>query len=185
MTKIVIITATNAEIEPIVSYFGDKFSYVVSGIGSLATAIATIRAIDEHKPNLVLQVGIAGAVDRSLNISQAVVVARDYVADLGAFRGATFEVFESTVVEYPYIVDGFESVTARTVNVACANFLGDDSQIETMEGAAFMLSAKSRGVRFMQMRTISNYVDEPRGEWRVKEAIDSLPLAVARLLNLE
>ncbi|MEG0656560.1 MAG: hypothetical protein RR465_06035 [Mucinivorans sp.] len=186
MTKITIIAATQAEIAPIVSCFGDKFDYIVSGIGSLSTAIAVMRAVRDFAPNLVLGVGVAGAIDRSLSLGQAVIVARDYVADLGAFRGQAhekFEHFESQVVEYPYVVDGFTSVSARTVNAACGLFVDDHSQIETMEGAALMLTAKALGVRFMQLRTISNYVDSPRVEWQIAHAIELLPSAVARLLK--
>ncbi|MEG1371506.1 MAG: hypothetical protein RSD75_04100 [Mucinivorans sp.] len=184
MTKITIIAATDAEITPIMSYFGDKLTYLVSGIGPVASAIAVGRAMKDFAPNLVLGVGIAGAIDHSLAIGQAVIVARDYVADLGAFRGDKFEKFDSPVVEYPYIVDGFQSVTARTVSSACAPFIDDQSQIETMEGAALMLAAKTIGVRFMQLRTISNYVDSPRSAWQIERAIELLPPAIAQLLKI-
>lgn len=184
MTKITIIAATELEMTPIMSYFGDKFTYYVSGVGPVASAIATMKAIAEHKPNLVLGVGIAGAVDRELQIEEAVIVARDYIADLGAIRGdGHFEAFDSPRVEYPYIVDGFRSVRARTVSVACAPFIADDSQIETMEGASMMLTAKALGVRFMQLRTISNYVDDKREHWQIERAVQALPAAVARLLK--
>lgn len=185
MTKITIIAATEAETAPIMSYFGDKLTYCVSGIGPVSSAIATMKAIAEHKPNLVLGVGIAGAVDRGLEIAQAVIVSRDYIADLGAIRSdGRFEKFDSPIVEYPYVVDGFSCVRARTVSVACAPFIDDDSQIETMEGASMMLTAKALGVRFMQMRTISNYVDDRRENWQIERAIQALPAAVARLLKI-
>lgn len=183
MTKIAILAATAAELEPVKARFGDKYIYSVTGIGVLETAISTLKTVAEHHPNLLLQVGIAGAVSREIELLQAVVVSRDYIADMGAWRGeAGFEKFDTTVIEYPYIVDGFDSVRARTVTTACANWIADDSQIETMEGAAFMAAAASQSVRFMQLRVISNYIDTPRKEWLVPQAIEAIPDAIAKLL---
>lgn len=185
MTKIAILAATESEISPVRAFFGDRFTYVATGIGIASTTIETLAAIDVEKPNLVLQIGIAGAIDRGLAIGQAVVVSRDYIADIGAWRGESgFERFATPTFEYPYVVDGFDSVTARTVSTACAPWIEDESQIETMEGAAFMAAAKLRGVRFMQMRVISNYVDEPRGQWSVDQSIAAIAAAISRLLKL-
>lgn len=185
MTKIAIIAATQTELAPVRAAFGDTYIYSVSGIGSTATAIATLSLIATHQPHLIVQVGIAGAISTDLAPLESVVVARDYQADLGAWRGDRFEPFESAVVEYPYVVDGFRSVSARTVATACATWIDDDSEIETMEGAAFMIAASSYTgyrVRFMQMRVISNYVAQPRCEWMVAEAITAIPSALGRLL---
>lgn len=185
MTKITIFAATELEIAPVVSYFGDRFAYCVTGVGSAATAVAVMQNLVQNKPNLALQVGIAGAIDHSLAIAGSVVVSRDYVADMGAFRDGNFVQFESEVAEYPYVTDGFRNVTARTVNAACTPYIKDDAQIETMEGAAFMMAARTSGVRFMQIRTISNYIDTPRAEWQIERAVAALPPTVARLLGVE
>lgn len=184
MTKIIITTATELEMTPIMSYFGDKFIYNITGIGPVNCAISTIQAISEHHPNLILQVGIAGAVDCSLELCESVIVSSDYMADIGAWRGSGFERFDTQLIDYPYIVDGFRSVAARTVSTACATWINDESAIESMEGAAFMQAAKAMGCRYMQMRTISNYVHQPRSEWRVAQAVAALPAAVERLLQM-
>lgn len=185
MTKITIFAATELEIAPVMSCFGDRFAYCVTGVGSAATAVSVMQNLAQNKPNLALQVGIAGAIDHSLTIAGAVVVSRDYVADLGAFRDGNFVQFESEVTEYPYVTDGFRKVTARTVNAACTPYINDNAQIETMEGAAFMMAARANAVRFMQIRTISNYIDTPRAEWKTDLAVAALSGAVARLFNIE
>lgn len=182
MTKIALIAATEAEIAPIVSVFGDRFRYKVTGIGPVAAALGVAELIAEHHPNLVVNVGIAGAIDDRLTLGQAVLVCRDYVADVGAWRGGRFERFETEVIEWPYVVEGFLGVRARTVSGACAPYIIDDSQIESMEGAAVMAGAKKAGVRVMQLRTLSNYIQQPRDQWQIKEAIAALPTAVGRLL---
>lgn len=187
MTKIAIIAATEAELAPVRGAFGDAYIYSVTGIGPAATAVATLSLISNHQPHLIVQVGIAGAISPHIALLEPVVVARDYQGDLGAWRGdgIGFVPFDSAVIEYPYVVDGFRSVRARTVTTACAPWIDDDSEIETMEGAAFMIAASSYTgyrVRFMQMRVISNYVTQPRHEWMVAEAIAELPSALGRLL---
>ena len=182
MTKIALLAATEAEIAPLVSVFGDRFVYKTTGVGPSAAAIGTAELVAAERPNLVVNVGIAGAVDRSLELGEAVLVCRDYAADLGAWRGDRFEPFAGEIIEWPYVVEGFRSVRARTVSTACAPWIADDSQIESMEGFGAMAAAKRLGVRTMQLRIISNYVDQPRAEWRVAEAIAALPAAVARLL---
>lgn len=185
MTKITIFAATELEMAPLMSVFGDRFSYCTTGVGSTATTMAVMLNLAQSKPHLALGVGIAGAIDHSIAIGEAVIVNRDYVADLGAFRDGNFVQFDSEVVQYPYVTDSFRSVSARTVNAACTPYIKDAAQIETMEGAAFMMAARASTARFMHLRTISNYIDTPRAEWQVERALAALPTAVARLLNIQ
>lgn len=182
MTKIALIAATEAEIAPLVSVFGDRFAYKVTGIGPVAAAIGTAELIAQEKPNLVVNIGIAGAIDPSLALCQAVLVCRDYMADVGAWRAERFEHFTTEIIEWPYVTEGFANVQARTVSGACAHYIVDESQIESMEGAAVMGMAKRLGVRVMQLRILSNYVGQPRAEWRISDAIAALPDALGRLL---
>jgi len=57
-------------------------------------------------------------------------------------------------------------------------------QVESMEGAAFMYACLVQGVRFAQVRAVSNIVERRnRGAWKLKEAIDNLGAAAANIIR--
>lgn len=183
MTKLLFIAATQREVLPLIAAFGGRHPIVVAGIGAAEMAINTIRAIEQYEPDMVVNVGIAGAIDRSISICDVVAVASDYQADHGAWRAEErkFVSFTPTVYECEVEFEGVRSVTARTVAMACSPLISDDRQVETMEGAAFFAAARSAGVRMAQIRSISNYVGDPRAEWRVDEAVERLKNVLVEL----
>jgi futalosine hydrolase len=55
--------------------------------------------------------------------------------------------------------------------------------IETMEGAAFLYACQSIGLKCLQLRSISNYVDSrDRTAWNIPLAIRNLNQTLAELL---
>jgi nucleoside phosphorylase len=74
------------------------------------------------------------------------------------------------------------AVTGITVNTVHGNVrsiarvverLAPD--VESMEGAAFMYACLVSGVRFVQVRAVSNVVEKRnRGAWRIGEAVAAL-----------
>lgn len=185
LSGVVIVAATEFEIAECRLQMADC-KFVVSGMGATNTAIATFRAFEIHRPWLMIQVGIAGAVDRDLELGEAVFVTEDFQADLGAWRDAKgrFEPFETPriAVDNP---TRLRSVAARSVNTACSTLVCQSAaQIESMEGAAFFQAASEcAGAKFAQIRTISNYIDSPRNEWQIPLAISRLPDALREVLR--
>lgn len=177
---ILIIAATEIEIAPCRAVAGCEF--VVSGMGATNAAIATVRAIQRFAPTLVVQVGIAGATDKTIAIGEVVFVTSDYQADLGAWRNDSFTKFESERFSIENRTS-LRSVAARSVNTACVTYVNDDAQIESMEGAAFMQAAATCGTPCVEIRSISNYTDSPRGEWQIERAIAALPAALDEIIK--
>lgn len=181
--RIVVIAATELEAAPCRAVVDADF--VISGMGATNCAIATVQAIERYKPDLIVQIGIAGAIDYSIAIGEAVFVVSDFQADLGALRDGRFVPFETPIVTVENYT-GLRGVAARSLNTACGAYVGQaNAQIESMEGAAFFQAASLySGLRFAQVRTISNYVDSARDEWQIQTALNVLPLALRICLNL-
>lgn len=180
--RILVVAATELEIAPCRTVEGCDF--VVTGMGATNTVIALVWAMKRYQPRFVIQIGIAGAVDKSLNLGQAYYVCSDYQADLGAWRDGAFVPFGQMV----YRNENYTSLTgvsSRSVTTACTERLTEDEQVqmESMEGAAFFQTMLSYGnVRFAQVRSVSNYIDMPRNLWCIDQAVAALPEVLKTLL---
>ncbi|MEG1607140.1 MAG: hypothetical protein RR066_06255 [Mucinivorans sp.] len=173
MKDILILAATAMELQP---FEGLEFETCVTGIGAGSTARVVTERLINFSPKLAIQVGIAGGLTKNLYLCESVLVATDYQGDLGAWRGDRFEPFESEILKCPLATKfSLTSVSAISVNTACTPIISRGSaQIETMEGAAFFKAAQCCGVDFLQLRTISNYTDQGRESWKIREAIEAL-----------
>lgn len=193
MSKILILAATDLEIAPCRAMLVSRnIPVVVGGIGAVTTAIAVMEAVRDHKLEMIIQVGIAGANPNSdLELGDVVLVRSDFQADLGAWRTVEEQFIrfgDCQSIECGYIsllsnLALWKIVSAQSVNTACTPLLRSVSDIETMEGAAFFESASRAGVSFLQLRAISNFVDSPRSEWEVDRAVVSLAEGLDTLLE--
>lgn len=193
-----LLTATELEQrplrDPLAHLSGDfRLAWCVSGMGAGATAQAVMQLVHDSRPTWIVQAGIAGALSEAVGVTESVLVASDYQADLGAWRAESerfepFTVAESAAIHCPYTAQletSFRTVAARSVNCACAPWIPrGEALIETMEGAAFFHACQRMGVPFLQLRTISNRVGEPRNQWRIPEALDRLGSELLRLVTL-
>lgn len=114
MTRLLLVAATRAEIEPSIAFlldawnsatpsgtiqegngpakylpanyqFGDlQLDLLLSGVGLPATAFALGHVLAKHQYALAIQAGIAGAINTSLELGQVVQIESDCFADLGA-----------------------------------------------------------------------------------------------------
>lgn len=170
--------------------------FLVTGIGSVFTIYALLKKIAVSSYDLIINAGIAGSFSTELNIGDVVNVQSDQFADLGIEdKDALYTIFEKGYVDknqFPF-VDGklnnpndFDSklrkVSAITVNTTHGNeksivlfenkFRAD---IESMEGAAVFYVCLLENIPFMQIRSISNYVEERNTKnWNIPLAIKNL-----------
>lgn len=196
---VVILTATELEQKPLREPLGDSYAghellWHVGGMGAGATAAATLRIIRDQQPGLIIQAGIAGALPRKhLAVTDTVLVGSDCQADLGAWRPETgcFEPFgtlpEAKVIVCPYaepLREHFRVVAARSANSACSPLpLRGGEALESMEGAAFFEVCRAEKVSFLQVRSVSNRIGDPRAQWRIPEALNALSDGVRKLLE--
>jgi futalosine hydrolase len=150
------------------------------GSGPVEAGAATSRALAEQRPSVVLHVGIAGA--RGIPISQLVIGSESVYED--ALESG---LVSSRVRPDPRLVDAAQRAlpAARVLPIGTSARVGGakECQVEAMEGFAVLTAARLAGVPAVEVRAVSNEIDEPdRARWRFDDALAALDDAVPKLL---
>lgn len=204
--NILIVAATSPEFGPEPIHPHHRIETFLTGVGLSQTAYTLGKKLNNYKPDLCIQIGIAGAYDHSISIGETVIVKQDCFADLGANdRDGSFlhltEILpcnplnpfeqEYLIPAMPVIHTSLVMVNAISVNTVHGNQEAIDlaikkyhPQIETMEGAAFFAVCMTMGIPCIQLRSISNFVEpRNRASWKIGLAIKNLHAALEVLLN--
>ncbi|MBQ5715153.1 MAG: hypothetical protein IIV60_02230 [Alistipes sp.] len=149
---------------------------VVVGVGMAEAGANAAALIARHRPRRVVLCGIAGACDSRVEVGAVVQVESDRVAGLP----------EKYSIEYSSsFLEGLCRVQSLTVNRTGESLpivAGNLPCIEQMEGAAVAAVCRAMGVEeYYHLRAISNYVDDDRSAWRIKEAVEALGEKVVAL----
>ena len=219
MKKVYLFAATQFEILPTLQHLEENFKKksffeysidglsifpVVTGIGSMLTALAMTRTNKVTEADMIINAGVAGSYNPEIKIGSVVEVVEDRFADLGVEEadGQFTDVFEMELMnkdQFPFengIIKNegqtnYQRVSAITVNkvngtqASIARMNKKYSpEIETMEGAAFLYTAKIMDIKSLQLRAISNFV-EPRNKdnWDLEKAIKSLNEALIGIMR--
>ena len=149
------------------------------GIGPVEAAIATARALAEERPSAVLHVGIAGAQGlEPLTLvlgSEAVycdaagpLVPARAIPDAGLLARLRAAVPEAEV---------------RPIGTSARVGGSHGVDVEAMEGFAVLRACELAGVPAVEVRVVSNAIDEPdRSLWRFDEAFATLAETLPRLV---
>ena len=193
-------------------FFGNHtISSLVTGVGSVATAWAMTREFSSGiRPDLAVNIGIAGSFRDELGAGEVVVPVSDCFADAGIDTGNGFLTLAEAGLEdpdrFPFsggriiaenvfvkrATELLKPVTAVTVNTSTgsAEIIGRltrkyNPEIETMEGASFFYICRRENVPFLALRAISNRV-EPRNreKWNIPLALDKLQNQLKEVLLL-
>lgn len=222
--SVLIVSATAKEISAINSYLKATFllqegfyllgncrvKLLVTGVGMLSTAFF-LGQEDLSQYNWVINVGIAGAFDKHLELGQLAEVVEEEVEGFGI---RTAQGFESMFTTPFFSADGFpykngklkrknlheplaeltglvrvRGLTSNTVHgeaQAIASVMSTyHAHVETMESAAFFYAClMKKCTNILALRGISNYV-EPRNRdnWKVDSAIGSVNNKIIELLR--
>ena len=210
--RIIITAATQAEFQPalgILSTFPNvDIECHVTGIGMLATAVSLTKIVLQLKPDLVIQVGIAGTFNTTIELGKTVIVEDDYIGDMGvAEAGIWKDIFDLNLINehsFPFshkaIINPYlqklnilklDEVVSITVNEISTNQQRIQQlqakykpTIESMEGAALHYVCTDLQVPFIQIRSISNYIGErDKTKWQLEEAITNLNETLVDMLR--
>lgn len=189
---------------------GNKFiqtNFLVTGVGLTAATYSLSQYIFRHKPDFIIQAGIAGCFDTNLKLNDVVSVEKDTIGDLGVVEAGSFKsVFQlglqdkdlspwkdQQLINTNSII---KTCGLKTVNSVTVNEITTDekriqyyrqelnAQLESMEGAALHYVCILENIPFLQIRAISNYVGERNKEkWDFKNSITRLNEELLRIIK--
>lgn len=206
--NVLLVSATEAEIqgfmeimerfEPVVPW---HIEVCICGVGMVQAGVNLAYSLQQHKPDLILNAGIAGAIDPTLLIGEVVWVKQDAFFGFGVdspegFQSA-FDIGLAKPDEFPYSngrltasalplplqnqpIRSVNGITVQTVHgdeagLAKLKLLEPTASVESMEGAAIFYTAARFGIPVLQIRAISNYVEvRDKSRWNIPLAIRNL-----------
>ncbi len=209
--KILLCAATSTEILPTIEYLKQAavadVSVLITGVGLTAATYSITRDSLRLEPDLLVQAGIAGSLDRSLINGQTVLVRSECLGDLGVIakegfqslsdmgltgaddfpwnRGKLWHPNHSSLNELNIAWVDAVSVQEITTDATRITYYREvlGAQIESMEGAALHYVGIMEKKPFFQLRAISNDAGERnKKKWRMKEAIAGLNETLQQLL---
>lgn len=197
--KTLVVAATTAELSGIYDYFqlqpatfiqGPGFDILITGVGMTATAFALGQTLNNSYTQL-LNLGIAGSFDRQIPLGALVHIQKETFSELGAEDKEAFLTIDelgfgsSTITAIPAdnpILKGLIKGSGVTVNTVHGHMESIQRiaarlspTIESMEGAAVFYAAQQTKTPCIQVRSISNYVEERnKAAWKIGLAIKNL-----------
>jgi futalosine hydrolase len=185
-------------LEPLVFRKKELFvSLLLTGAGLPISMYAHTKALSKQRYDLVINAGIAGAIDRNLAIGDVVQVVSERFGDLGIEdKDGSFKdlfalellqsdepPFENGLLKNPIADFNFlppvRGVTVNTIKGATTSIptwlVQANADVESMEGAACFYVCLLEKMPFLEVRAISNYVEpRNRANW-------NLPLSIHQL----
>lgn len=158
--RVLVVAATPGELD----WVGGADT-LVCGIGPVEAGVQTAAYLAHHRPDAILQVGIAGARRVSgLSIGDVVIGVRSQYSDLAA----AIPVERSLEPDADLLAQvGLLLPAAHRLPIATsAHVGGGDCDVEAMEGFGVLRAAALMGVPAIEVRAISNMVEEDdRAKW--------------------
>jgi futalosine hydrolase len=181
----------------------DGWMLLITGIGMVNTALYTGITLSSFSFKQAVNAGVAGSFSKQLSLGTVLRVVEDGIPELGAEDHDTFMNLTALGIYFPEQLpldaDNKISVNrddavfpalwtqlpeakAVSVNKVHGNAhsietfqAGVVAELESMEGAGFMMACKAMNLPFLQIRSISNYV-EPRNRdaWKMGLALHNL-----------
>jgi len=213
LQKVLIVTATLIEAEITGSIKGiqiipggyrhgnTEISLLIAGVGSISTAWEMQKWFSvNEKPDLAINLGIAGSYREDIKIGDVVIPLTDCFADAGIEDGDNFlTLSEAGLVnpnQFPFVeglihtdtcyADILKSVAGTASAITVNTATGSDStrnklvrkfnpDIETMEGATFFYICSRERIPFLALRAVSNMVEiRNKKNWDIKFALSNL-----------
>ena len=185
--------------------------YLVTGVGMLEAALGLCRKFRQSGEEIrgVLNLGVAGAyVDTGVKVLDLCLAKREIIGDLGVSDGEQVFPFAEATIRSPadfslqnplqvraaaileeneiaYYTGVFVTVNAVSGSRSRGIFLRDQYSAicENMEGAAIARTCAAYGIDCLELRAVSNMVeDRDPSRWRLAEAIDLCAVVAAQLI---
>jgi nucleoside phosphorylase len=177
--RILVVAATARELAP-----SDGWRTLQCGVGPVDAAIATAAAIAEERPAAILHVGIAGA-RRASSITPPALVIGD--SALYCDLDIPPEWAPRVVAASMGLLDAARRALpgAAVLQIGTSARVGGTSgcDVEAMEGFAVLRAAQRAGVPAIEIRAVSNEIEErDRAHWRFDDAFAAITAATPRVV---
>jgi len=182
---------------------------LIPGLGMMVTAFQMGRQFSREKYDLAINAGICGSYTQTVSIGDVVEIIEDCVPELGAEDREWFlSIFDLGLLDpdsAPYIngklitsfkteskvLEKLPKVKGITVNTVHGNTQSIERVrslfspvTESMEGAAFLYSCLHSNVSNVQIRAVSNFVEErDRSRWDLDLALKNLNKTLHELIQ--
>lgn len=208
--QLLLCASTEFEIRPTIEFVRKEkvqnVDILITGVGMMATTYSLTKAILNKRPDFVLQAGIAGCLDNNLALTKVVLVENENIGDLGVQDNGTFKsLFDLNLLDkssFPWnngklsnnvrslkstglkIVDGVTVNEISTHQDRIAFYKNHlNASVESMEGAAFHYVGLQENLRFLQIRSLSNFVGErDKTKWVIDVAVANLNVELMRII---
>ena len=185
-----------------------KIHLLLTGIGMTHTAYAMGRYMGSYDIDFAVNMGIGGALHKGLELGEVLHVVQEEFGDLGIEQadGSFQTLFESELMDtnqFPFIegvlkndsAKGFEflkkakGISVNTVHgfpnaIAAFKNKYPHADLESMEGASFFYVCQQEEIPFIQIRAISNYVEQRnKAYWKIPLAIDNLNKTIISMIE--
>jgi adenosylhomocysteine nucleosidase len=142
---------------------------VLTGIGKVSAAVAVTRAIAEHRPSFVLNVGTAGALRDGLEGAHRIGRVLEHDVDHAFLRTLTGEdsvgEIELDPAETTTLASGDAFISDPAVRLA----LGERADLVDMEGFAVARACQTAGVECRMVKVVSDTASEDAARsWRAE-----------------
>lgn len=207
--SILICAATELEIRPTAEFLQKEklpVEVLVTGVGLAAAMYGITRAVLHKRPSVVVQAGVAGALDKKAVLGKVVAVRSDFIGDEGVEENGSFRsLFDLGLAgndQFPYtgrklvntgalvercglpVVDGVTVNDISTNSNRIDHYRSLGASSESLEGAALHYVALMEDISFLQLRSFSNFIGErDKSKWMMAEAIANLNLYLQKLIK--
>lgn len=178
-TDLLVVAATARELAP-----AEGWRTLCCGVGPVEAAAATAAAIATLRPRIILHVGIAGARRTSGLVPPALVIGTaSHYCDLTI--PSTWAPHELTAPEALVAAAQRALPDARCLPIGTSAHVGGSEgvEVEAMEGFGVLRAAALAGLPALEVRAISNAVEETdRARWAFDDAFAAIVAATPRLV---
>ena len=181
---------------------------MITGIGLTASTYSLTKQFALKKPGLVIQAGVAGCFDLSVQLGEVVMVKQETIADQSVVELQKLKtLFDLKLVpqdQYPYkkgwLINPHTTLLKQSklkkVKGISVNQISTSKQMiqfyketfnpvtESMEGAALHYTCLKQNIPFIQLRSISNYIGERnKKKWNMQDSIINLNNELIKLIE--
>ena len=190
--KILIVSATKQES---VTLQNTNIDLLVTGVGIPNTILNLTTHLCDNKYQLIINIGVCGSFNQNNSIGNVVEVISDQFSEIGYEENETFSRFNNSFAPKTIFKVSpqtkLESVNGITVNTVHGNKESINKvinmfnpDVESMEGAAFFMVCKSFNTSCIQIRSISNMIEERNQDnWDLPLAINNLHIALQKIIS--